>query len=383
VVDHRGSSNPEPPPRPAVYLGADDGIPDRHERKLAESQTRSAFPKPEDRFWGYVDKAVLSLFEVLALLFALPFGDALFHDKPVTNLYILYLVIGCLFAIGGPMFPLTRSVTWIPKGVAPTISAAARDARIWIFVLLVFFLYGVAPDIYQRATTKLASAAPPAAGFTQLQVDSKAAEAVKPLQERIIALQNENDGLRRASQKPPMQSPSASQPSQSKFTAAEIATKIGVWGAIRRHMDEFTGLLNLGYSIHDSWWASAQEDRDSQIRNITSLATRFETFRAKLDQLRDLYTDDPDVAAALKPVLLPPGRPMPPYTMFYLLNKSIEAYAHHLRAMPGPLPANAESEMFTFVGAFKRSLDNMSAWKTEVIQAAGKQEKLLSEMEPK
>jgi hypothetical protein len=39
--------------------------------------------------------------------------------------------------------------------------------------------------------------------------------------------------------------------------------------------------------------------------------------------------------------------------------------------------------MFTFVGAFKRSLDNMSAWKTEVIQAAGKQEKLLSEMEPK
>jgi hypothetical protein len=107
---------------------------------------------PEWKFWGYIDSAVLSLFEVLALLFALPFGDALFHDKPITSLYIFYLVIGCFFAIGGPMFPLTRMVTWIPKGIAPSISKAARDARVWIAVLLLFFLYGVAPDIYRRAT---------------------------------------------------------------------------------------------------------------------------------------------------------------------------------------------------------------------------------------
>jgi hypothetical protein len=138
-------------------LGAElERITEEAERKLAASQTKSASPKPERSFWGYIDKAVLSLFEVLALLFALPFGDALFHDKPVTNLYVFYLVIGCLFAIGGPMFPLTRTVSWIPRGVAPSISAAARDARVWIVVLLLFFLYGVAPDIYRRATKPIA-----------------------------------------------------------------------------------------------------------------------------------------------------------------------------------------------------------------------------------
>jgi hypothetical protein len=159
-------------------------VAEQADQKLAESQIQSAGPKIERKFWSYIDKAVLSLFEVLALLFALPFGDALFHDKPVTNLYVLYLVIGCLFAIGGPMFPLTRTVTWIPKGVAPSISAAARDARVWIVVLLLFFLYGVAPDIYERATKP--NSVP--TGFTQVQVNEKIAAATDPLKSQIVAL---------------------------------------------------------------------------------------------------------------------------------------------------------------------------------------------------
>ena len=141
----------------------------------------------------------------MALLFALPFGDALFHDKPVTNLYIFYLVIGCFFAIGGPMFPLTRTVTWIPKGIAPSISKAARDARIWIAVLLLFFLYGVAPEIYQRATV-----APPFTnGFTPDQVDAKIASATAPLNEKIASLRHQlNDARKTLPPAPPSQPPS-------------------------------------------------------------------------------------------------------------------------------------------------------------------------------
>ena len=114
-------------------------------------------PKSEWKLWGYVDKAVLSLFELLALMFGLPFGDDLFHEKPVTNLHLVYLGIGALFALGGPMFPLVRTIIWIPKGVTSSISSAARDARIWIAILLIFFLYGVAPDIYRRATAPVAA----------------------------------------------------------------------------------------------------------------------------------------------------------------------------------------------------------------------------------
>jgi hypothetical protein len=163
-------------------------------------------------FWNYIDKAVLSLFEVLALLFALPFGDALFHDKPVTNLYIFYLVIGCLFAIGGPMFPLTRNATWIPKGIAPSISKAARDARIWIAVLLLLFLYGVAPDIYRRATIpggpntaneiaereKAKPLIPPGGVVTGLQ----ATKELNDLRTQVDELRHQNEALRKSDPAP-------------------------------------------------------------------------------------------------------------------------------------------------------------------------------------
>jgi hypothetical protein len=135
AIGSRQSEKPPPPPEPPVH---------------------GPEPSPERKFWSYIDKAVLSLFELLALMFGLPFGDDLFHERPVTNLHMVYLGIGVLFAIGGPMFPLVRTINWIPKWVTTSVSAAARDARIWIVVLLIFFLYGVAPDIYRRATTPVA-----------------------------------------------------------------------------------------------------------------------------------------------------------------------------------------------------------------------------------
>ncbi len=152
-------------------------------------------PTPEVRewhFWSYVDKAVLSLFEMLALLFGLPLGDALYHEKPVTNLHLVYLAIGALFAIGGPMFPLIRAINWLPKGIAQSVSSAARDARVWIAVLLLFFSYGIAPEIYQRA---LAPSVP--AQNSQQQMDEKIAAAVTNLNAQLNEAKRERDIARR------------------------------------------------------------------------------------------------------------------------------------------------------------------------------------------
>jgi hypothetical protein len=102
-----------------------------------------------------IDGAVLAVSELLFLLFGLPFGDAIYNDKPITLRHWLFLSIAILCAIGGPMWPTIRNRYASPH-IAASVANAARDARIWIAVLLAFLLYGVAPDIYRRATAPVA-----------------------------------------------------------------------------------------------------------------------------------------------------------------------------------------------------------------------------------
>jgi hypothetical protein len=204
------------------------------------------------------------------------------------------------------------------------------------------------------------------------------------------AMQNRDQQL--ASTSPPKERPTPVEPQiplvftppspKSNLSATEIATRIGVWNSINRQMDDLAKLLNKGYAIHDTWLVDARSDRGTEIKNIEALGASFETFRAKLDKLRDLYVNDTDIATALRPVALPPGRPLPPYTIFHSLNNSIEALASELRGVTDPVPENIEATMFSFTGAFKRSLDAMRDWQGEVRKAAAEQEKVLARMQP-
>ncbi len=107
---------------------------------------------------GYsgIDGAVLAVSELLFLLFGLPFGDDLYHDKPIPPLHWIYLAIAVTCAIAGPMWP-TISNRWTSPTISALIARTARDARLWIAVLLIFFLYGVAPGIYRRASAPVAA----------------------------------------------------------------------------------------------------------------------------------------------------------------------------------------------------------------------------------
>src|SRR5258708_14835428 len=98
-----------------------------------------------------IDGAVLAVSELLFLLFGLRFGDDLYHAKPITLLHWSYLAVAVICAIGGPMWPTIRN-RWASPAVAASIAMAARDARIWIALLLIFFLYGTAPEIYKWAS---------------------------------------------------------------------------------------------------------------------------------------------------------------------------------------------------------------------------------------
>jgi hypothetical protein len=85
-----------------------------------------------------LDKAVFGLCELLALVFALPFGDALYHGTPISGSQIAFLVLGGAWAAAGPMWPLIRVKAAQP---AKGLESAARDARTWIAILLFAFGY--------------------------------------------------------------------------------------------------------------------------------------------------------------------------------------------------------------------------------------------------
>jgi len=86
---------------------------------------------------------------------------------------------------------------WASPRVATSVTNAARDARVWIALLLAFFLYGVAPDIYRRATDTSAATTKPETGFTQRQVDEKVANAVTNLNSQLTETNRQRDAARR------------------------------------------------------------------------------------------------------------------------------------------------------------------------------------------
>jgi hypothetical protein len=150
-----------PPPDVDTYLSSVGMLPrargetvrETIVRTIRESEEAMSQPlPPSTSFWSFADKAVAGLCETLALLFCLPFGDDLYNNKPVTELHLFYLAIGLVFAVTGPMWPLIRTISWIPEKVSASFSRAALDARIWVAILLLLFVYGTAPEIYQRAT---------------------------------------------------------------------------------------------------------------------------------------------------------------------------------------------------------------------------------------
>jgi hypothetical protein len=146
--------------------------------------------KPKSDFWTHADKAVFGLCELLALLFGLPFGDDLYHDMPLSSIggwHWFYLGIAIVFAVAGPMWPLIRTRTWLPAGAVTSLSKASLDARIWIATLLLLFLYGIAPEIYNRATGVHNIIQPPQKIFGPPTAEQIAKAAEPEIKKQVVA----------------------------------------------------------------------------------------------------------------------------------------------------------------------------------------------------
>jgi hypothetical protein len=157
---------------------------DKNEATMAKSTPLS--PSVQ----GMVDKGVLGICELLGLLFALPFGEDLYHDMPITGWHWFYLAVGVLCAGAGPMFPWIRTRSWIPERFSASLSLAALDVRIWIAVLLILFVYAAAPDLYRRAMRPVAIVPPPQTGG---QAPPRPAAAAEDIAKATAPIRAERD----------------------------------------------------------------------------------------------------------------------------------------------------------------------------------------------
>jgi hypothetical protein len=161
----------------------------------------------------------------------------------------------------------------------------------------------------------------------------------------------------------------------------QTGTRIAVWQNINRQMDELSKLLNAGYSMLDGWPQNVRADREKEIQNWVTLVSSFENLRAKLDRLRDSY-DDREITDVLRPVMLPPGRPLPPYTLFHSLGISIDAFLAQIRSINGSVPDNIEDEMRAYTGLVLRDMNRLAKWKSDTQNTSGVRAKELSLSDP-
>ncbi|MGA8499461.1 MAG: hypothetical protein WB764_28540 [Xanthobacteraceae bacterium] len=142
--------------------------------------------KPKSDFWTHADKAVFGLCELLALLFGLPFGDDLYHDKPLSSIggwHWFYLAIAVAFAVAGPMWPWLRTRPWAPQATVTVLSRVAVNPYVWFAALLALFFYGTGPELYRRATE-------PATPPTVIHATAEdIANATAPIQSKLDAAQ--------------------------------------------------------------------------------------------------------------------------------------------------------------------------------------------------
>ncbi len=78
---------------------------------------------------------VFGFCEWAALMLGLPAGEALYRRDPIDTRMVFFAVIGGMFAILGPGWPLLK--TRFPRGISETVVRMASDARWSMAILLV------------------------------------------------------------------------------------------------------------------------------------------------------------------------------------------------------------------------------------------------------
>jgi ribosomal protein L12E/L44/L45/RPP1/RPP2 len=129
------------------------------------------------------DHAAIGLFELLGLMFGLPPAEALYHGNAIDFRMLCFIAVGCFFAGLGTAWPAVRT-RFPQQALVLSVGRIASDARYWLALILVGFLYAAGPEMYQRATRPVAVTG--AIGVMPIGSESLE-EAIKNATEKIRA----------------------------------------------------------------------------------------------------------------------------------------------------------------------------------------------------
>jgi hypothetical protein len=171
------------------------------------------------------DYAGIGMFELLGLMFGLPPSEAFYHGNPIDFRMLCFIAAGVFFGGLGTAWPTVRK-KFPQQALVLSVSRIASDARYWLAIILVGFLYAASPEIYRRATTPIAvtgaigsmpiGEVTPAEQIKQAtkaiaaerdEAIKSAARAAKERDDALLALQRKEEAL--TTQPSPVKSPTA------------------------------------------------------------------------------------------------------------------------------------------------------------------------------
>jgi hypothetical protein len=149
------NSRVPPPPSRTVRESLSEAKRISDERKSVGDGVEKGHPSSFNDDRSVSDHAVLGFCEILALMFGLPPGEALFRGEPLSLRLFGFIVMGVIFAALGPAWPAVRK-KFPQQTLVLSLSRIASDARYWLAIVLVGFLYVASPEMYRRATVPVA-----------------------------------------------------------------------------------------------------------------------------------------------------------------------------------------------------------------------------------
>ncbi len=112
------------------------------------------------------NSAVFAFCDLLGLMLALPFGDAL-RGAPITPRMIVFASVGFLSAIFGHSWPKLSSGVRFPTRLSETVRTVSTDFRWWLAIILIAFVFG-GPDVLGLLRSTFTPTVPQAPTTTML-----------------------------------------------------------------------------------------------------------------------------------------------------------------------------------------------------------------------